>query len=89
MVRVRSFMKLSLLILLSFPGANWPPWKCKRAIARSTMKNVHNFLRYNRLRSPVVLVSSLTGRTSILPTRAGGICEASWMASFRSAASIR
>jgi hypothetical protein len=42
--------------------------------------------RYNLLRSPVVLVSSLTGRTSIVPTRAGGICEASWIASFRSAA---
>ena len=44
---------------------------------------------YKRRRSPVVLVSALTGRTSIVPTRAGGICEASWTASFRSAASIK
>src|SRR5689334_24893662 len=29
-----------------------------------------------------------TGRTSILPTRAGGIFEAIWMASFKSRASI-
>jgi hypothetical protein len=46
-------------------------------------------ISYDCLRSPVVLVNSLTGRTSILPTRAGGICEAIWMASFMSAASIK
>lgn len=34
-------------------------------------------------------VKVLTGRTSMLPTRAGGIFAASWMASFRSLASIR
>jgi hypothetical protein len=33
--------------------------------------------------------NSLTGRTSTLPTRAGGIFEANWMASFKSLASIR
>ena len=33
--------------------------------------------------------SSLTGRTSMLPTRAGGIFAATWMASLRSLASIR
>jgi hypothetical protein len=34
-------------------------------------------------------VNSLTGRTSTLPSRAGGIFAATWMASFRSRASIR
>jgi serine/threonine protein kinase len=33
--------------------------------------------------------SSLTGRTSTLPSRAGGIFAATWIASFRSRASIR
>jgi len=33
--------------------------------------------------------SSRTGRTSTLPSRAGGIFAATWMASFRSRASIR
>ena len=32
--------------------------------------------------------NSLTGRTSMLPTRAGGILDAIWMASLRSPASI-
>ena len=44
---------------------------------------------YKFLRSPAALVSSLMGRTSILPTWAGGICEAIWMAWFSSAASIK
>src|SRR5262249_40407488 len=34
-------------------------------------------------------LSSLTGRTSMPPRRAGGIIEASWIASFRSRASMR
>ena len=46
-------------------------------------------VRYNCLRSPLVLTSSLTGRTSMLPTRAGGMCEAICTASSRLAASIR
>ena len=33
--------------------------------------------------------NSLTGRTSTLPTRAGGIFDANWIASFKSLASIR
>ena len=33
--------------------------------------------------------NSLTGRTSTLPTLAGGIFAANWMASFKSLASIR
>ena len=33
--------------------------------------------------------SSLIGRTSMLPSRAGGILDATWMASLRSLASIR
>src|SRR5215208_349074 len=33
--------------------------------------------------------SSRTGRTSMLPSRAGGILAATWIASFRSRASIR
>jgi len=45
--------------------------------------------RYNCLRSPLVLMSSLTGLTSMLPTLAGAICAAIWMASFRSLASIK
>jgi len=31
---------------------------------------------YSYLRSPLALANSLTGRTSIEPTRAGGISEA-------------
>ena len=34
-------------------------------------------------------VNSLMGRTSMLPSRAGGIFEATWIASFKSLASIR
>jgi hypothetical protein len=34
-------------------------------------------------------VNSLIGRTSMLPSRAGGIFEATWIASFKSLASIR
>ena len=33
--------------------------------------------------------NSLIGRTSMLPSRAGGIFEATWIASFKSLASIR
>ena len=33
--------------------------------------------------------NSLMGRTSTLPTRAGGIFDANWIASFKSLASIR
>ena len=33
--------------------------------------------------------NSLTGRTSMLPMRAGGIFDANWIASFKSLASIR
>jgi hypothetical protein len=33
--------------------------------------------------------NSLTGRTSTLPSRAGGIFAAAWIASFKSRASIR
>ena len=36
-----------------------------------------------------VEVKSTTGRTSTLPVRAEGMREATWMASFRSLASIR
>jgi len=34
-------------------------------------------------------VNSMIGRTSMLPRRPGGIFEATWIASFRSRASIR
>lgn len=44
--------------------------------ASTRARNPHSFPGYKRLRSPLVLVSSLTGRTSMLPTRAGGICDA-------------
>ena len=46
----------------------------------------------NRQETPVLHVygfNSLIGRTSMLPSRAGGIFEATWIASFKSLASIR
>jgi hypothetical protein len=39
--------------------------------------------------APIYGTSSLIGRTSTLPMRAGGICDANRMASSRSLASIR
>ena len=63
----------------------------KRGGADFTRRLAHGGER-NRQETRVLQVygfNSLIGRTSMLPSRAGGIFEATWIASFKSLASIR
>ena len=76
-------------------GKDDPPGSCRSTCGCSTYPSLARTVRPRTSRAEpprtgdYSALNSLTGRTSMLPVRAGGILPATWMASLRSRASTR